>query len=445
MAEAGRKGGRAEGRKGLAATFGGFRLSALPPFRHAELFLDALREISAHKLRSLLTLSGIVFGAASLVSLASLATGLKTMAYADLKEIGFPRSYWLHDRAPRAGVSAAAALRHTGLRVADVEALRRLPGVEAAHGRVWGGERVVAGPRERITTRIDGVDAGFMELRHFRIFQGRSLRPLDVANTTRVAVVGDELADELFGAMNPVGQTLTIGGERYRVVGVMTPMPIGFIPANFSNMARRIYVPYSIFTRYEEGEGRVGSILVTARADADFARVLRDGRTLVRQRHHGVEDFEIENEAADVLSDLAMADGILGGWNYVMFAIAGVTLVVGGIGLFSVLLISVRERVREIGIRKALGADDGDILRLFLAESLTLAVLGAVLGVGGGAGLIVVLRAIGAHFGKQFVIPIDLVGVALAIVFAVAVGLLFGWYPARRAARLDPIQAIGGV
>jgi len=140
-----------------------------------------------------------------------------------------------------------------------------------------------------------------------------------------------------------------------------------------------------------------------------------------------------------------MADGILGGWNGVMFAIAGVTLVVGGIGLFSVLLISVRERVREIGIRKALGADDGAIMRLFLAESLTLAVIGSVAGVGGGAGLILVTKFIGSRFGKEFVIPISVPGIVIAIGFALVVGVVFGWYPARRAARLDPIQAISGV
>jgi putative ABC transport system permease protein len=165
---------------------------------------------------------------------------------------------------------------------------------------------------------------------------------------------------------------------------------------------------------------------------------------LLRQRHLGSEDFEIENEAADVQSDLAMADDILGGWNGVMYAIAAVTLLVGGIGLFSVLLISVRERVREIGIRKALGADDAAILHLFLAESLTLAALGALLGIGGGAGLIIVTELIGRQFGKPFAIAVNLPGVALAIGFSLVVGLLFGWYPARRAARLDPIEAIGG-
>jgi putative ABC transport system permease protein len=140
-----------------------------------------------------------------------------------------------------------------------------------------------------------------------------------------------------------------------------------------------------------------------------------------------------------------MADGILGGWNGVMFTIAGITLVVGGIGLFSVLLISVRERVREIGIRKALGADDGDIRRLFLAESITLSAMGALVGVAAGAGLILITEAIGRAFGKNFIIDIYLPGALMAVAFSLVVGLIFGWYPARRAARLDPIQAIGGV
>ena len=210
-------------------------------------------------------------------------------------------------------------------------------------------------------------------------------------------------------------------------------------------MARRVYIPYSYLTRYQMGASRLGQVFVTVAPDAEFGAVLRRGETLVRQRHGGAADFEVDNEAADVQEDLAMADGILGGWNVVMYAIAGVTLAVGGIGLFSVLLISVRERVREIGIRKALGADDGEIRRLFLAESLTLAFLGSVTGIAGGAGLIFVTEFISRQFGKSFAIAIHPPGVILAVFFALVVGLLFGWYPARRAARLDPIEAISGV
>jgi putative ABC transport system permease protein len=410
-----------------------------------ELVTDAWREIRAHPMRSLLTLSGIVFGSASLVSMASLATGVKQMAYADLERIGFPRSFSIDDEGPPSDARTAAARRHPGLRLGDLEALRRIPGVESVHGRNFGGEQLVAGPRDRRNIRVDGVDAGFLQLRNLRVVQGREMSAVEVMERSRVAVLGTGIVEDLFGSMNAVGRTIRIGDETFTVIGVVAPMEIGFIPADFSFVTRRIYVPYSWLTRYQLGEGRVQSAMVTVRPDADFARVMQAGATLVRQRHGGVVDFDVENEAADVLDDFAMADGILGGWNGVMFAIAGVTLVVGGIGLFSVLLISVRERVREIGIRKALGADDGEIMRLFLVESLTLAVIGSVVGVAAGAGLIVVTKLIGANFGKEFIVPISVPGVLIAIGFSLAVGIVFGWYPARRAARLDPIQAISGV
>jgi ABC-type antimicrobial peptide transport system permease subunit len=410
-----------------------------------ELVGDAWREIRAHPMRSLLTLSGIVFGAASLVSMASLATGLREMAYADLRAIGFPRSYGIWDRDPRSDARTAESLRHPGLRLADLEAVRALPGVASAHGRTFGGRRLVAGPQDRRMIQVDGTDAGFLELRNLRITAGRGLSAVDVMHVARVVVVGEGLVRDLFGDLDPVGRRIRIGGVPFTVIGVVAPMKIGFIPADFSFVARRIYIPFTWLTRYDLGEAKLAGIMVTAAPGADVAGLMRDGATLVRQRHGGVQDFEIENEAADVLEDLAMADGILGGWNGVMFAISGVTLLVGGIGLFSVLLISVRERVREIGIRKALGADEGDIMRLFLAESLALACIGSVAGVGGGAGLILVTKLIGRSFGKEFVIPISMPGILIAIAFAVVVGIVFGWYPARRAARLDPIQAISGV
>jgi putative ABC transport system permease protein len=409
-----------------------------------ELARDALREVRAHKLRSFLTLSGVVFGAASVVAMTSLAAGVKNMAYEELERMGMPRSFVLFNGSPRSDARRAAELREKGLRVADLEALRRLPGVQSAHARSRTEDLVVTTPLAQRSLRVDGVDAGYFELRNWPIRAGRTLVPLDVENHARVAVLGSLLAEDFFGNANPIGRPITIDGVRFTVVGLVDPVPLNFIPADLTWSARRIYVPYTWMTRYRLGEGRVSDAYVTATTDADFAEVLHAGEALVRQRH-GVTDFTVSNEAAEVAENMAMADDILGGWNAVIFAIAGITLVVGGIGLFSVLLISVRERVREIGIRKALGADEGDIQRLFMAESLTLAVTGAVVGILGGVGLIAITRLIAQSFGRVFTIPVYVPGVLASVVFAALVGLVFGWYPARRAARLNPIEAISEI
>jgi ABC-type antimicrobial peptide transport system permease subunit len=409
-----------------------------------ELFGDAAREILAHPLRSLLTLSGIVFGAASLVSMTSLSAGMKAMAYRDLESIGFPRSVTVRDRGPRGDAIRAADLRHPGLRIADADALRALPGVESAMPNIWGTDLVVLGPSGRRVTPVEGVDAGYLTARNNRLVAGRDLRPLDIANASRVVVLGEAVVAELFGSTPPVGRVLTVGGVKLTVVGVVAEQVYEMAPIDNSWITRRMYVPWTFAQRYFREPGRIDQVLVTALPGADLGDVIRRAELLVRQRHGGADDFRLNNEAAEVGRNLAMADGVLGGWNAVMYAISIITILVGGIGLFSVLLISVRERVREIGIMKALGADDGDIRRLFMAESLTLAMVGAVVGVGAGAGLIVLTKWIGVQFGKDFAIPLHWPGAVFALAFAIAVGILFGWYPARRAARLDPVEAMNG-
>ena len=407
-----------------------------------ELVLDALREILGHKLRSLLTLFGIVFGAAAVVAMTSLASALKVMAYDELSRMGMPRTVDFEDRGPRSDVTRAEDLRYVGVRTTDVTALGQMGGVRRAYGVTNAGRQLAATTQDQRVVPVAGVDAGYLAFRNWPVVRGRELSQLEVARAARVAVLGELLAEPFFGAADPIGRSILIDGVRFRVIGLVAPVELELVPADFSFLARRIYIPYTYVTRYYRGEQRVDDIVVRVADSADFATTLEAGTALLRRRHRGADDFEINNEAADVAEDLAMADGILTGWNVVLFTIAGVTLFVGGVGLLSVLIISVRERVREIGIRMALGADDRDIRRLFLVESMTLALLGAILGVGGGTGLILVTEMIAQSFGKNFVIPVHVPGAVAAVVFATLVGLLFGWYPASRAAKLNPIEAI---
>lgn len=407
-----------------------------------ELGADALREVRAHKLRSILTLSGIVFGTASVVSMTSLSAAIKTVATDEMSRIGMPRSFYLYDRGPRSDARTALALRYPGLRLDDVTALRTVQGVERSFARTYGGTQLVSTALDQRTVPIDGIDVGYLAFRHWPIVEGRELVPLDIMNAARVAVIGDELVEPFFGTSSPIGQTIEINGIPFLVVGVVAPIVIDFIPAEITFMARRVYVPYTFLSRYYLGQSRVQNVILHAGDEHDFATVMRTSEELLRSRHRGADDFAIENENADLLEDLAMVDEIATGWDVVLFSIAGITLLVGGIGLFSVLLISVRERVREIGIRQALGADDRAIRRLFLGESLTLAFLGGTLGIVGGLALITVTETIARSFGRHFIIPVHVPGVLLAAGFALLVGVVFGWYPASRAARLDPIEAI---
>src|SRR5258708_6905417 len=244
----------------------------------------------------MLTLSGIGFGAASVVSMTSLAAAMKTLVYDDLIAMGLSRSFFINDQGPRSDAKGAAALRHTGMRMTDLEALRALPGVASVQGRNWGDEQVVNAPADRRRVRIDGVDGGYLELRNWRVVAGRSIRPVDVLNRARVAVIGEEMSRTLFGNTPPVGKTMTIAGVRFAVVGLVAPIEFDIIPADFSFVGRRIYIPYTYMTRYAKGEGRLDEALVTASPSAEFADVLRRGTALVRPPPAATADFTIDSQ-----------------------------------------------------------------------------------------------------------------------------------------------------
>ncbi len=404
-----------------------------------ELLRDGWRGIRAHKLRSLLTLTGIVFGVASLVAMFSIVSGIKTMVLSDYDQFGMKDTFEFSGS--RVDSEKAADHVSKGLRSPDADTLIALaPVVDGTDGLF--ADMIGQATLEPRRYPIVGTGPMYIEMRQMNVVVGRSLTDLDVDRRTPVAVLGERAARELFGDVDPVGREFRLAGERFRAVGVVRAPRLTLIPANLEYLERRIYVPVSTYQARFTGNKSVQVIVLRAPSYEAVGPALRDSESKLLQLHRGVRDFDIENNAAEYGEEMEMVDGIMLGWNIVLGAIAVISLLIGGIGLFSILQVSVRERVREIGVRKSVGADDADIRREFLAESLTLAALGGLIGILAGSGLCVGAEAIAGVFGREWSIPISPVGATIGFAFSLVVGFGFGIYPARRAAELDPVAAI---
>jgi ABC-type antimicrobial peptide transport system permease subunit len=404
-----------------------------------ELFLDGWRAIRAHKLRSLLTLTGIVFGVASVVAMFSIVTGIKAMILDDYDRFGLKDTFEFE--ASSVDSRAAADRVSKGLRSPDADTLLTLESVVDGTDVVFG-EQIGQARLEPRRYPVVGTGPDYLKIRRMQAVAGRSLTYLDIAQRAPIAVLGVRAARELFGDASPIGREFILGGERFRVVGVVEAPKLTLIPASFEFLERRVYVPVTTYQARFTGTKTVQSIVLRAQSYTAVGPALQDAESKLLQLHRGVRDFEIDNNAAEYGEEMEMIDGIMLGWNIVLGAIALISLLIGGIGLFSILQVSVRERVREIGIRKSVGADDADIQREFLAESLTLAALGGVIGILAGSGLCLGAESIAAVFGRNWQIPISTAGALIGFAFSMLVGFGFGLYPARRAADLDPVTAI---
>jgi ABC-type antimicrobial peptide transport system permease subunit len=390
--------------------------------RAGEAFRMALDALRANRLRSALTMLGVVIGVSAVVILVAIGTGAKDAVESEIAGLG---SNIILVVPGRLGVGTVPT--QSRLDLADVAYVRRVVGDPSrVTVSVNSGETVRVG-REEAFVSITGTDENLPNVFDRPLHRGRHLSGTDVDTRRRVAVLGAEVADRLFGDVDPIGRPVTISGVRFRVVGVYETVGATFGVAR----DQEIHIPVTTAQRLF-GVSRVNGIAVGASGPDDIEPLRARVLDALTDRYPG-ERFSAVTQT-QLLGTIGTVLGMLTG---VLAAIAGISLLVGGVGVSNIMLVSVRERTREIGLRMALGARQRDVLTQFLIEAVLLTTIGGVLGILLGVGGSLLIQALSP-------VPASITWWSIALAFGVsaAVGVFFGVAPARRAGRMDPVMAL---
>ena len=387
-----------------------------------ELLRLALSRLRTSRLRAALTMLGVVIGVASVVALVGVGQGTTSNITTRLSALG----------TNLLTISPTGRSTGKGLTIEDAAAVARVDGVAAVAPELQTSSSIVVGTKST-TTSIVGTSADYARVRAFDVWQGTFLTPAAVEQGLRVVVLGATTASDLGLDATSIGSTISIGGLPFKVIGILQPKG----GSGFQNPDDQVLVPLATVSKYFVAGDTIRTIGVSVTSDERMADVTTAITALLRDRHEltatDTADFSVFNQTQllDAASSIsATLTLLLGG-------IASISLVVGGIGIMNIMLVSVRERTREICIRKAVGARGRDILSQFLIEALTLSLLGGLIGIALGLAVSALIGQL-AGWGFQF----NPLTVAAAVVFSLIVGVVFGVWPARMAARLDPITAL---
>lgn len=395
-----------------------------------ELVLTAIDTIRASKIRAFLTTLGVVIGVFAIILLVALGEGARGYLADTFASLGSNVIQVLPGKRETQGMGQVpvSGTQHKLTRE-DEEALRRRAyTLDGITGIVNGGGTVRNGSRRR-DTYIFGVGDRFVEIRNIKIDQGSFFTDDDIAAHRRYVVLGKVIQTELFGDENPLGRLIKVADTEFRVVGIMEHkgQTLGI------DLDDLVMIPETTALDVFALDG-FNNIMARARDKADMSAAIADITEVLRRRHNDNVDFTVVAQD-DIIGTF---NAIMATFSMVLLAIASIALIVGGIGIANIMLVSVRERTREIGVRRAVGATRGNILMQFLVESVVIALLGGMIGLALGALVIFSVRA--AVPG----LPVRLSGwiIATAIGFSGAVGVISGVIPARRAAALDPVEAL---
>ncbi|MEW5802099.1 MAG: ABC transporter permease [bacterium] len=396
-----------------------------------DLFYMSYRNLTRNKVRSGLTMLGIIIGVASVIGMVAVTQGTRTIVQEQISNLGanmiviFPRQLLF------GGVRTESA---PSLTLEDAEAIRRqVPFVTFVSPFISVGFQAVYTNRNRLSV-ITGITPDFQYIRNWSVAKGHFFSEKDVRLAANVCLLGNTVVDQLFGLEDPIGKTILLKHVPFQVIGIMTPKGQTAFGQDQDDM---ILAPVTTVMRKLAGVTHISLIFVSVTNPQIADLVIEQINALLRQRGRlspSQEDsFQIKNvtEIIEVASKTAQVFSIL------LALVASISLIVGGIGIMNIMLVSVTERTKEIGIRMAIGATPGDILRQFLVESMSMSLLGGIIGIGIG-----MLATATLSYLLHFTTRVSMLYVAISFIFSGLVGILFGMYPAYKASRLRPVEAL---
>jgi putative ABC transport system permease protein len=390
---------------------------------------DSIRK---NKMRTLLTMLGIVIGVGAVIIMVAVGQGAQRGIANQINALGTNLLIVTAGSSNQGGVSQGAQAFNR-LTIDDAEKLKREGTLFAGVTPVINTRTQVIGGGTNWRTMINGVSSDFQTIRDWQVSSGTFFTEADLRGMRKVAVIGNTVAQNLYPGTDPVGAQLQIRNVPFEIVGVLAAKGQN---AGGQDQDDVVIVPYTTAQSRLAGNSRIFQILVSASSPQDLPAAQQEVAAIMRESHKigdGEDDFTVRNQT-EIAS---AAQGTTKIMTWLLASIASVSLIVGGIGIMNIMLVSVTERTREIGIRMAIGARGSDVLTQFLVESIVMSVLGGAVGLAVGVGGAKLL----AHFtGWSTAVPVQ--AVALAIGFSAAVGVFFGYYPARKAAALDPINAL---
>ena len=397
---------------------------------YKESFLMAWASLIANKMRSILTMLGIIIGVAAVIALVSIGNGVKQDIQNSISSLG-SNLLMVMPGAPRTPGVRPTAGSMKSLKVADYEAIAKLDGVKAV-SPMTNGAYVVIYQNKNWTTSVSGVNANYLDVNNWTMKSGRFLSNKNIQNRERVAAVGKTVAKNLFG--DEVGAEIRVKNIPFRVIGVLNSKGSGAMGNDQDDM---VIIPYTTAMERVDGIDYLRMLYVVAKDENGIDRLQSDIENLLRVRHGikdtNLDDFNIQNMNS-IMETMEETTGTL---TLFLGAVAAISLVVGGIGIMNIMLVSVTERTREIGIRKALGATYFVIVTQFLIEAVVISLMGGLIGIALGIGA---SKLISLASGMSTVISVPTI--VLSFAFSMAIGLVFGIYPARKAAKLNPIDAL---
>ncbi len=401
----------------------------------ADLLEETYIALSANKARSALTILGIVIGIASVIAMTAIGQGAQSTIQSSITSAGSNLLYVTPGQQRGVGVQVSAGRGSAQtLTQEDADAIQQEVSLAKNVSPELTRRYQVTAKGTNTNTSVIGTTFAYPDVHNMQVDQGSFITDADVKSQSRVAVIGPTTRDDLFGTdANPIGSTIKINKVEFRIIG----MTVAKGGSGFSNPDDAIYVPISTAQRYLAGDKYVSNISVQANDAESMATIQQQITELLLQRHKISDplqaDFTVMNQA-DIL---AMASSVTGTLTILLASIAGISLLVGGVGIMNMMLTNVTERTREIGLRKAIGAEESDISMQFLIESVMLTFLGGAIGI-----ILGWILAFGVQYLGFTTTKVTWDMVLLAFGVSALIGIIFGYYPARRASKLNPIQAL---